>query len=140
MWPMWFPVYASMVLFGGCITSFRPPSPLQHSVGVAGWALPHRDFHPARNAKLSLAHNGIELSCPAAQGSQQSLYGNLATKTSHTFSPASRVSCSASPCNNSAERLIVGRNGRNATVLEGHIPNPGHFPAPSGAKPYSSDG
>ena len=45
--------------------------------------------------------NGLELreaalwaSCPAALGPQSSLYGNLATKTSHTFPHASRVSCS----------------------------------------------
>jgi len=33
-----------------------PPSQLQHSVRVAGWALPGRDSHPARSAKLRLAH------------------------------------------------------------------------------------
>ena len=30
----------------------------QHSVWVRGWLLPSRDFHPARNAKLCLAHQG----------------------------------------------------------------------------------
>lgn len=38
-----------------------PPSPLQHSVGVAGWALLRRDLHPARNAKLRLAHERRKL-------------------------------------------------------------------------------
>ena len=34
----------------------HPPLQLQHSVRVAGWALPGRDSHPARSAKLRLAH------------------------------------------------------------------------------------
>ena len=32
------------------------PPQCQHSVRVVGYSLPGRDFHPARNAKLSLAH------------------------------------------------------------------------------------
>ena len=42
---------------GPPFSSLAPPQQLQHSVRVAGWALPGRDFHPARNAKLCLAHN-----------------------------------------------------------------------------------
>ena len=47
----WCPVYASPVSFG-----FSPPSQMQHSVQVVGETFPGRDLHPARNAKLRLAH------------------------------------------------------------------------------------
>jgi hypothetical protein len=40
------------------------------------------------------AHNGLELSCPAAQALPHPLYGNLAGKASSNFPHASRVSCS----------------------------------------------
>jgi hypothetical protein len=48
----WFPVSASTVSFGDPL----PPAPLQHSVGVVGETLLRRDSHPARSAKLRLAH------------------------------------------------------------------------------------
>ena len=38
----------------GCSAS--PPSPMPHAVGVVGSTLLRRDLHPARNAKLRLAH------------------------------------------------------------------------------------
>ncbi len=36
------------------------PASMQHSVGVDGWSLPRGDLHPARSAKLSLAHVTVE--------------------------------------------------------------------------------
>ena len=40
------------------------------------------------------AHNGLELSCPAAQASVHSFSRILAGKARSSFPPASRVSCS----------------------------------------------
>lgn len=58
--PTWFPVYASNLSFGSSFDS--PPTGLQHSVRVAGYALPGRDSHPARSAKLVLAHTLMAVS------------------------------------------------------------------------------
>jgi hypothetical protein len=38
--------------------SASPPSQMQHAVGVVGATFLRRDLHPARSAKLSLAHAG----------------------------------------------------------------------------------
>ncbi len=38
------------------VVRFAPPSQAQHAVGVVGETFLRRDFHPARNAKLRLAH------------------------------------------------------------------------------------
>ena len=40
------------------------------------------------------AHNGLELSCPAARALRHPLYGSMAGNTSSNFPDASRVSCS----------------------------------------------
>ena len=47
----WYPVDASPVSFG-C----SPPAQMPHAVQVVGETFPGRDLHPARNAKLRLAH------------------------------------------------------------------------------------
>ncbi len=44
------------VRFSWVVRAHTPPLQLQHSVRVAGQALPGRDSHPARSAKLRLAH------------------------------------------------------------------------------------
>ena len=52
LWPTWFPVYAAYVSFG----VLAPPPPTPHAGGVVGETFLRRDLHPARSAKLRLAH------------------------------------------------------------------------------------
>jgi len=69
----------------------------------------------------TVPHNGLELTCPAAQATHLPLYGNLAGSTSSNFTHASRVSCSESLCENpkTANRVPTGGQDRAPAKLSG---------------------
>ena len=74
-------------------------------------------FTRARMPKLKevlrrrAAHNGLELSCPAARPALHPLYGSSAGSTGSNFRHASRVSCS--------ELLGVLRNDQLDNIVAG---------------------
>jgi hypothetical protein len=61
-----------------------PPTHPQHSIRVAGWALPDRDFHPARDAKLgalAILKNNDLLTTPHPESAKS--FGNCYKPASH---------------------------------------------------------
>lgn len=67
LWPTCSSVYASRFSFDGIRLPAPPPSGLytisytRATLDTGGWLdLPDRDFHPARSAKLLLAHIKVE--------------------------------------------------------------------------------
>src|SRR3990172_6333492 len=60
---MWFPGYASAVSFG-LVTSSTTAT-----LGAGGWlGLTRQGLPPCKKRQACLAHNGLELSCPAEAG------------------------------------------------------------------------
>src|SRR3989304_3963046 len=86
---MWFPGYASAVSFG-LVTSSTTAT-----LGAGGWlGLTRQGLPPCKKRQAFLAHNGLELSCPAEAGRLPPLYAWPAGAASTNYRPARRVSIS----------------------------------------------